>query len=135
MAAVWMALCLPVMAQQLETLDKNGDGKPDSWMTMRNGVVFEFSIDSDFDGRVDSLVRYGSGQKIAYEEYDFNLDGHMDDFYFYEDGRLARREVDSNYDLAVDIWVHLHLGTHIEKMERDTDFDGTIDVVKDYRSQ
>ena len=134
-AAAWVVLGLLATAQQLETLDKNEDGEPDRWMTMRNGAVFEYRTDIDFDGRVDSLIRYGSGQKIAYEEYDYNLDGHMDDFYFYDDGKLKRREVDSNYDLAVDIWVHLFGGTYIERMERDTDFDGAVDVVKDYRRQ
>ena len=134
-AVAWIAIGFLASTQQLETLDKNDDGEPDSWMTLRNGTVFEYSTDSDFDGRVDFLVRYGSAQRIIYEEYDYNLDGHMDDFYFYENGTLKRREVDSNYDQVVDIWVHLYRGTHIEKLERDTDFDGTVDFVKDYRTQ
>jgi hypothetical protein len=96
-------------------------------------VVIEYRADSNFDGEVDSLVRYGAGGAVAYEEYDFNMDGIMDDFYFYEKGLMVRREVDSNFDASVDLWIYLVQGTYIARMERDTDFDGTVDVTRDYQ--
>jgi hypothetical protein len=120
------------LAAELRTSDENGDGRPDHWFVIANGEVVEYRADTDFDGRVDALVKYAGGDRLAYEEYDYNLDGAMDDFYFYEGGKLKRREVDSNFDGKVDLRVYLKDGRYIEKLERDTDFDGTFDVVKDY---
>ena len=127
-----LGMCM-LGAQELRTYDQNGDGQPDQWYTVRSGVVVEYRADSDFDGHVDALVRYGPGGMVTYEEYDFNMDGNMDDFYFYEKGLLVRREVDSNFDTRVDMWIYLVQGSYIERMERDTDFDGRIDVSRDYR--
>lgn len=122
-------------AAELRTDDENGDGKPDRWFVINNGNIVEYRADTDFDGRVDTLVRYAGADRLEYEEYDYNLDGAMDDFYFYESGQLKRREVDSNFDGKVDLWVHLKDGRYVERLERDTDFDGTPDVLKDYRKR
>ncbi len=130
-----LALAVSLSAAELRSDDENGDGKPDRWFVIQNGVVLEYRADKDFDGRVDTLVRYASADRTEYEEYDFNLDGLMDDFYFYEGGRLKRREVDSNFDGRVDLWVMLSDGRYIERIERDTNFDGVVDVVKDYRKK
>ncbi len=124
-----------LLAAELRTSDENGDGKPDHWFVVVNGDVVEYRADTNYDGRIDALVKYAGADRLDYEEYDYNLDGAMDDFYFYEGGQLSRREVDSNFDGRIDLWVYLRQGRYIERMERDTNFDGTADVVKDYRKK
>ena len=135
--ALAAAALLPAQpgAAELRTGDDNGDGKPDRWFVISNGAIVEYRADSDFDGRVDALVKYAGGDRLEYEEYDYNLDGTMDDFYFYENGLLKRREVDSDFDGKVDLWVHLTGGRYVERLEKDTNFDGTVDVVRDYRKR
>jgi len=124
-----------LFAAELRTDDENGDGKPDRWFVFNNGNLAEYRADTDFDGRIDALVRYAGADRLEYEEYDYNRDGAMDDFYFYEGGLLKRREVDSNFDGKVDLWAYLKDGRYLERMERDTNFDGTVDVLKDYRKR
>ena len=133
--ALGLTLAAALTAAELRSDDENGDGKPDRWFVVSNGRVVEYRADTDFDGRVDALVRYSAADRTEYEEYDYNLDGTMDDFYFYEAGRLARRQIDSNFDGKVDLWLTLADGRYVEKLERDSDFDGTADVVKDYRKR
>jgi len=135
LVALWLAVAAALPAAELRSHDENGDGKPDRWFVVNNGRVIEYRADTDFDGRVDALVRYAAADRTEYEEYDYNLDGSMDDFYFYDNGQLKRREVDSNFDGKVDLRVILADGRYVERMERDSDFDGTMDVVKDYRKK
>jgi hypothetical protein len=133
--ALGLTLAAALSAAELRSDDENGDGKPDRWFVINNGRVVEYRADTDFDGRVDALVRYAANDRTEYEEYDYNLDGSMDDFYFYEGGQLKRREVDSNFDGRIDLRVELSEGRYIERMERDSNFDGTMDLVKDYRKK
>lgn len=115
-----------------KTDDKNGDGKPDTWIIQEEDNVICLKMDTNFDGHVDYLLRTDEENKKIYEEVDFNHDGSMDDYYYYVGGILDRRELDSNYDGDVDIWVYLYQGVYIRKYARDTDYDGVADVEKDY---
>ena len=126
---LFTAVCY-ASAQQSED-DTNGDGSPDRWVTINAGLVSEVSLDRDYNGIVDYIVRYDEKSRKSEEILDFNYDGEMDDFYFYAAGTMKRREIDSNYDNKIDIWVYLD-GIYIQKYEKDTDFDGQIDVTEVY---
>ena len=111
--------------------DTNSDGKPDRWVKSSGEKIVEISIDRDYNGEVDYIVKYDEFSNKIEEQLDFNYDGKIDDYYYYTAGKMKRREIDTNYDDRIDIWVYLD-GIYIEKYEKDTDFDGRIDIVKDY---
>lgn len=133
MLCLSLAFISPCTANVSErTDDKNSDGEVDTWIEIEGGDILCLRMDTNYDGRVDYLLRTDmEGEKI-YEEADTNHDGGMDDFHFYTGGVLVRRELDSNQDGAVDIWVYLYEGVYIQKYARDTDYDGIIDKEKDY---
>ena len=111
--------------------DTNNDGQADRWVKSTGRTVNEISLDRDYDGKIDYIVKYDDEANKTEEIMDFNYDGEMDDYYFYAKGTMKRREIDSNYDGKIDIWVYLD-GIYIEKYEKDIDFDGRIDIVEDY---
>ena len=114
--------------------DTNSDGMPDRWVKLNGGKVSEISVDRDYNGEVDYVVKYDEESNKIEEQLDFNFDGKMDDFYYYARGKMKRREIDTNYDNRIDIWVYLD-GIYIEKYEKDTDFDGRVDVVEEYTEE
>ncbi len=130
-----MLFVSPVTAVSERTNDKNGDGEIDTWIEEEEENVICLRADSNFDGRIDYLLRTDAEGTKLYEEIDFNHDGDMDDFYFYSDGLLDRRELDSNYDGAVDIWVFLDEGAYIRKYMKDSDYNGLADIEKDYSQE
>lgn len=132
-AVVLFTVVFPLCAQDGGD-DTNSDGKADRWIKTSGGKVVEISIDRDYDGEVDYLVKYDGNSNKTEEQLDFNYDGKMDDFYYYSGGKMKRREIDTNYDERIDIWVYLD-GIYINKYEKDTDFDGRIDMVEDYTEE
>ncbi|MDC7124065.1 MAG: hypothetical protein PQJ46_00760 [Spirochaetales bacterium] len=132
-AIFFIVIALPLYSQSRED-DTNSDGKTDRWVSLSGGHVTEVSLDKNFDGNIDYIVKYNKNGNKTEEHQDYNLDGKLDDFYFYSNGKMIRREIDSNYDEKVDIWVYLD-GVYINKYEKDTDFDGEVDVVKDYTKE
>lgn len=132
-AVLIFAVVFPLCAQSRED-DTNSDGKIDRWIKTSGNKVSEISLDRDYDGEVDYLVKYDDNSNKLEEQLDFNYDGIMDDFYYYAGGKMKRREIDTNYDERIDIWVYLD-GIYINKYEKDIDFDGKIDLVEDYTEE
>ncbi len=131
--AMFVLAIMPATAQENGD-DTNGDGKPDRWLEISGQTISEVSIDRNYDGVVDYIIRYDENGDKKEEILDFNYDGKMDDFYMYARGKMKRREIDTNYDEKIDIWVYLD-GIYIEKYEKDTDFDGKIDITEDYTGE
>ena len=103
-----MSLWLPSGA--LRTLDRNGDGRPDTWRLYdRRGQLSEVTVDTNFDGRPDV------------HEY-------------YQRGSLVRRESDRNFNDRVDLVQEFDPTTreHTRSVV-DVDFDGRADLLVLFR--
>jgi antitoxin component YwqK of YwqJK toxin-antitoxin module len=106
----------------MRTYDDNKDGKPDKWVTYRNGKVSHSAYDRNSDGKIDFWYTYDDQGIVirSQEDNDFNsipdithyyVDGILDsaEFHpngsaiiikkqFYENGVLKEEWVDTNYD-------------------------------------
>jgi CheY-like chemotaxis protein len=82
------------------SLDADRDGAPEEvrYHDQKTGVILRKEEDRDYDGRIDTWVRYDAGIPVAIER-DTDGDGKLDEWQSYgRDGRMARREVDRNAD-------------------------------------
>jgi hypothetical protein len=100
------ALSLWPTSGRVSTDDRNGDGRPDVWLTYdRQGQIVEKAVDSNFDGRSDVREYYLGGQ-------------------------LVRRESDRNFDDRIDLVEDFDATTHQHtRLVADSDFDGTADLL------
>src|SRR5262252_6034893 len=107
-------------------IDTNLDGIKD---VVRNyndkGDAIDEQADSDYDGRIDTWVRF-SGGRIAKEERDRNRDGKPDETRYYVRGKLSRVQRDTNFDGKPDVW-EVYGDGQLERMGTDIDFDGHVD--------
>jgi hypothetical protein len=107
-------------------IDTNLDGSKDVVRTYNDkGDAVEEQADSDYNGKVDTWIRFGSG-RIAKVEIDHNGDGRPDELKYYVKGKLSRVQRDNNFDGKPDIWEVYADGT-LERMGVDLDFDGHVD--------
>lgn len=140
----------------LQTIDINGDGKPDVFNYLRereggsaimvrketdlnwdsridvrawfdeSGVLTREEMDGDFDGKVDWTDHYHSGTR-AMSEVDSNFDGAFDLFKYYEGSILRRKERDTNSDGKIDQWEYFDDKGIVTKVGKDIDGDGVMD--------
>ena len=107
-------------------IDTNLDGAKDVVRTYNDkGDAVEEQADSDYNGKVDTWIRFGSG-RIAKVEIDRNGDGRPDETKYYVKGKLSRVQRDNNFDGKPDVWEVYADGT-LERMGVDLDFDGHVD--------
>jgi hypothetical protein len=64
-------------AERVESMDKNKDGKADTWYHYRNGAVYKKEYDRNFDGKADFGIII-EGQKLIEKKYDDNFDGRFE---------------------------------------------------------
>jgi hypothetical protein len=93
-------------ARDIQTEDRNHDGRPDVWRTYDvHGSLVQVAIDTNFDGRADV------------HEY-------------YLSGTLVRRETDRNFDDRIDLLEEFDPRTHeLSRSIVDADYDGTADLL------
>ncbi len=89
------------------------------------GEAFEEQADSDYDGTLDTWIRFSKG-RIAQVEVDLNRDGKPEETRYYLRGKLSRVQRDSNADGKADVW-EIYSAGHLERMGVDLDFDGRVD--------
>src|SRR4029079_19368308 len=79
-------------------IDTNLDGAKDVVRTYNEkGDAVDEQADSNYDGRVDTWIRF-SGGRIAKVELDANGDGKADETRYYVKGKISRAQRDTNYD-------------------------------------
>jgi hypothetical protein len=105
-------------------LDRDGDGRPDHWIYLKDGQVGRELFDDTGDGAPDRSVWRDpvTGKETRVEE-DRNADGRPDLVSEYKDGQLARVRRDTNFDGAPDVWSYYRAGQLIRE-EEDPDGDG-----------
>ena len=115
------------VAQVVEEVDRNGDGRTDIWRYLKDGVLTRSEVDSDYDGKIDFWAYYKNG-KTERQEIDRNNDGRRDAWAYFEQGVKVRQEVDTNHDGRIDAWFYYKQGKLCGRAV-DSDFDGKIDKV------
>lgn len=107
-------------------VDTNLDGVKDLVRRYSDqGEAQEEQADSDYDGELDTWIRFAKG-RIAQVEVDRDGDGKADETRYYLRGKLSRIQRDSNGDGNPDIW-EIYADGHLERMGVDVDFDGRVD--------
>jgi hypothetical protein len=107
-------------------VDTNLDGIKDVVRRYgEQGLPVEELADSDYDGRLDTVVRFSKG-KIAQKQVDLNRDDNPEETRYYQDGKLSRVQRDTNGDGKPDVW-EIYSAGHLERMGVDVDFDGRVD--------
>ena len=111
-----------------EKLDKNNDGKTDTWLDRDEKGALKYSAkDTNGDGKPDVFTQYIKGRNLILREFDKNDDGKIDERALvqwdsnrrtplYDGGRMTCIPTPGYTAL----WV-----------EEDKDFDGKIDVYRE----
>ncbi|HVU05311.1 MAG TPA: hypothetical protein VHE30_26370 [Polyangiaceae bacterium] len=107
-------------------IDTNLDGAKDVVRTYNDkGDAVDEQADSNYDGKVDTWIRF-SGGRISKVELDDNGDGRPDETRYYVKGKLSRVQRDTNHDGKADVW-EVYADGQLERMGVDLDFDGHVD--------
>jgi hypothetical protein len=109
-----------------ESLDANGDGKPDVRIVRDGGRERCRSVDLNFDGIVDTWIyRDGRGQ-VRRRETDFDRDGKIDEIAIYKAGVLVEKQSSTTLAQKLDTWQFYEGGARA-RIERDSDGDSVVD--------
>jgi hypothetical protein len=107
-------------------VDTNLDGVKDLVRRYNEqGEAVEEQADSNYDGRLDTWIRFSKG-RIAQVDIDLNGDDSPDETRYYVHGKLSRVQRDTNHDGKPDIW-EIYAAGHLERMGVDVDHDGRVD--------
>jgi hypothetical protein len=124
--------------ERAESLDTNGDGKPDITRYFdRSGHEECRVVDLNRDGKPDMYEYFDDGGRVRRREFCYDDSGSVNAIEFYEQGKLSRREYDISGRHRVDTWdwfdpsaqVDAKTGrpAHPTRRERDTKGDGYVD--------
>lgn len=120
--------------ERAQTVDANGDGKPDIQHYFTGNVRVCSEIDMNFDGRVDVARFYAQdGTTVAFEQHDFDFDGKLDEQARFEGGQLKSKELDTNFDGIIDTWLWCN-GPYVERAERARRKVGKVDTLEVYEN-
>jgi hypothetical protein len=81
--------------------------------------------DSDYDGRIDTWVRFSRG-RVLRTELDRNRDGKPDEFRVYTSGKLSRIQRDADFNGRLDTW-EVYDGERLHRVGVDADGDERVD--------
>lgn len=121
----------------VESVDANGDGKPDIERVSDHGREVCRSVDLDHDGKPDLYEYFNTAGQIRRREFCYDQTGAVNAIEIYEGGRLAQREYDIGGQHKIDTWdwfdpngpVDPTTGrpVHPIRRERDTKGSGQVD--------
>ena len=125
-------------ANELEqTLDMNGDQKPDIWRSYiqkgKNKILISKSFDLNFDQKVDFKRYYSEDGKVLRDQMDMDFDGSWDRSTYYKDNRLERKEVSLQGDEAPEVFKYYNKQGQLYYLEGDRDGDSVLDYWEYYR--
>ena len=116
------------------TLDTNADGKPDIWETYSGSRMTSRQIDRDNDGVKDAFYIY-RGTSLVEEKHDVNNDGKIDLIVIYKNRKRVSTAEDTDKDGTMDSWTEYDVVGEkevISRIEKDTNSDGIRDVFESY---
>ena len=88
----------------VDSVDANGDGKPDITRVTDHGREVCRSVDLDHDGKPDLYEYFDSTGEIRRREFCYDRTGTVNAIELYEGGKLARREYDIGGQHKIDTW-------------------------------
>lgn len=109
-----------------QSLDANGDGKPDLIRVAQGGREVCRVLDLNHDGKPDAFLYYDGAGQVRRKEFDFDRDGRVDEIDRFEGGALVRKDRETNLDGKLDTW-DFYQGGKLVSRSRDADGDGKID--------
>jgi len=118
------------------TLDTNGDGRVDTWERYRGGRMVERVIDRDGNGRKDAFYTFADGSLVE-ERHDRNDDGEFDLIVTYQDRHKTLTKEDRSGDGKIDTWTTYEVVGGVEVpsvIKRDSDGSGKIDIVETFET-
>ena len=83
---------------QTDEYDDNHDGRPDRFVSYRNGVLSSYEMDRNADGKIDEWGIYDREGTIERVEQDENFDGRPDAWFSYKNGRAESTRHDADFD-------------------------------------
>ncbi len=114
--------------KRIESLDTNGDGKPDIRRVYDGNVEICRVSDMNHDGKPDMFEYFDKTGQIRRREVDFDDNAVANLIEHYENGKLVSRELDTTNQGRLDTWDTFDPATgKIVKRERDSTNDGRID--------
>jgi hypothetical protein len=123
---------------RVETLDTNGDGKPDIRRVFdKAGHEICRVADLNHDGKADLYEYFDTNGAPRRREYCYDDTGVVNAVEYYEGGKLVRREYDTSGQHRIDTWDWFDPNAaadpktgrpkHPQRRERDTTGDGQVD--------
>ncbi|MBW2267566.1 MAG: hypothetical protein JRH16_03235 [Deltaproteobacteria bacterium] len=118
-----------------QTLDVDDDGAPEElrYTDVSSGQLVRAELDRDFDGRLDTWISYENGEP-AIQVIDSNGDARADTWERYTGGQLEARTVDRDHDGVKDTFFRYD-GGELSTLQRDANNDGTVDRVESYQGR
>jgi len=136
-------------------IDYNGDGRLDERWSFVDGRMIKTEMDSNFDGKIDSISRYDHKGLIKEADYDQNFDGVFETEFYFHNGSMIAQFSDTTGDGLMDLKVKLKHGVvetisfidvetfkpikieyydafKLRSAEVDTDGDGVMDRLFEY---
>jgi hypothetical protein len=124
---------------KVETLDTNGDGKPDIRRVFNKGSGREICriVDLNHDGKIDMYEYYDGSGNVRRREYCYDDSGQVNAIEYYDAGKLSKREYDTTGLHKIDTWDWFDTSAptdaktgrpvHPTRRERDVTGDGHTD--------
>ena len=114
--------------KRVESLDTNGDGKPDIRRVYDGAIEICRVSDMNHDGKPDMYEYFDKTGQIRRREVDFDDNGIANLIEHYENGKMVSRELDTTNQGRLDTWDTFDPATgKMVKRERDSTNDGRID--------
>lgn len=125
-------------SDHIESLDTNGDGKPDIQRVL-DGSGHELCriVDLDHDGRPDMYEFFDASGAVRRREFCYDESGAVNAIELYQGGKLAQREYDISGQHRIDTWDWFDVNAPIDaktgrpahptRRERDTRGNGRVD--------
>ena len=128
----------PCTGEHVESLDTNGDGKPDIQRVIGGGGrELCRSVDLNRDGKPDLYEYFDDSGAVRRREFCYDDTGTVNAIESYEGGRLVQRQYDLGGQHRIDTWdwfdpsapIDAKTGrpAHPVRRERDTTGDGRVD--------
>ncbi len=109
-------------------IDQNGDATPDFTVFFKNNLPDTGEKDKDFNGKIDTWIKYETTGLPSIVGSDRHVDGKPDYWIFLKKGAIYKREWDRNFDGEADFRTLESEHKLLEK-QYDDNFDGKFEKI------
>lgn len=117
---------------RVETVDLNGDNRPDQWLYFDGEHLVRVERDMNFNGRVDMWQYFNSAGELVEEEMSLDPTDTVDVVIFYSNGKVTRKLMASEFDGSFPITKFYDGEERLLRVERDSTGDGQVDFWEYY---